>query len=93
MSGGELGGFHRVDVMTSKRLLFVCSCRCLAKRRVDVRQDDPVEAIVFVELLADDGAHSAHADDHCVRHKVISSLPFGRWEEKGASPRVIHVQK
>ena len=68
--GDEPGGVHRVDGADLETAALRFPMQMLGESRIHVREQDAIETIVFVKFLPDDGADSAHSDDHCVCHKV-----------------------
>ena len=72
----ELGRIHRVDRADLEPAALRLAVQMLGESRIHVREQDALEAVVFVEFLPNHRANSAHADDHCVCHKLISSLPI-----------------
>ena len=74
---GQLIRLHRVRLHDDEPAFRRLRRELICKNRVHVRQHDPLEAIVFVQFLADDRTHAADTDDHCVCHKKMRS-PAGQ---------------
>ena len=68
---GEIIGLHRICLHNDEPAFRGLRRELVGENRIHVRQHDSVEAIVSVELLADDRTHAADADDHCVCHKKM----------------------
>ena len=61
---------HGVSFDHDEAVVWDAFGKLLGEDGVAVGANDPVDAVVFVEFLGDDGSHPAHSDHHCVGHNM-----------------------
>jgi hypothetical protein len=69
--GCEAVDVHGIGLHDDEAAILRAGGELIGEDGIEVREYDPVEAIIFVEFLSDDGTDPADSNYHCICHKKI----------------------